>query len=240
MSVRSGLLRAVLAVLFLAVSLGSAAPLGAKPSPGVETDTATQSPTESPLQSPAESPAEPPAEFDSLAGQLLVATPKMADPRFSRTVIVMVRHDHTGALGLIINKLIGSSTVADLLAGFGEDGNDMTDTIAINYGGPVQPFVGLSLHSPDFASENTTTVNDYLSMSSGVEVLKAVAAGQGPHNVLFMLGYAGWGPGQLEGELQRRDWAVAPADEAFIFVRDPEKESDGKWKKALDRMQIDL
>lgn len=236
MSVRSDLLRMVLTVLFLAVPLGPVGSLGAKPSPSVEADTATYSGTESPAQSPAESPS----EFDSLAGQLLVATSEMGDPRFSRTVIVMVRHDHTGALGLVINKLIGSSTVADLLAGFGEDGHGMSDIIAINYGGPVQPFVGLSLHSPDFAIEDTTTVNDYLSMSSGVEVLKAMAAGQGPRNVLFMLGYTGWGPGQLEGELQRRAWVVAPADEAFIFVQDPEKGSDGKWKKALDRMQIDL
>lgn len=237
MSVRSDLLRAVLAVLFLAVPLGSVGSLGAKPSPNAATDITTDAGTDAGTESP--------AEFDSLAGQLLVATSKMGDPRFSRTVIVVVRHDHTGALGLVINKLIGSSTVADLLAGFGEDnlgddGNDMTDTIAINYGGPVQPFVGLSLHSPDFTGDNTTTVNDYLSMSSGVEVLKAMAAGRGPRNVLFMLGYAGWGPGQLEGELQKRAWAVAPADEAFIFVQDPEKESDGKWKKALDRMQIDL
>ena len=224
MSVRSDPLRAVLAVLFLAAPLG---PLGAKPSPEVETDAAHP-------------PALSPSEFDSLAGQLLVATPEMGDPRFSKTVIVMVRHDHTGALGLVINKLIGSSTLADLLAGFGEDGHDIADIIAINYGGPVQPLVGLSLHSPDFASEDTTTVNDYLSMSSGVEVLKAMAEDQGPRNILFMLGYAGWEPGQLEGELQRRAWAVAPADEAFIFIQDPGTGGDEKWKKALDRMQIDL
>jgi putative transcriptional regulator len=224
MSVRSDPLRAVLAVLFLAAPLGS---LGAKPSPEVETDAA-------------QPPALSPSEFDSLAGQLLVATPEMGDPRFSKTVIVMVRHDHTGALGLVINKLIGSSTLADLLAGFGEDGHDIADIIAINYGGPVQPLVGLSLHSPDFASEGTTTVNDYLSMSSGVEVLKAMAEDQGPRNILFMLGYAGWGPGQLEGELQRRSWAIAPADEAFIFIQDPGTGGDEKWKKALDRMQIDL
>ena len=224
MSVRSDPLRAVLAVLFLAAPLGS---LGAKPSPEVETDAA-------------QPPALSPSEFDSLAGKLLVATPEMGDPRFSKTVIVMVSHDHTGALGLVINKLIGSSTLANLLADFGEDGHDIADIIAINYGGPVQPLVGLSLHSPDFASEDTTTVNDYLSMSSGVEVLKAMAEDQGPRNILFMLGYAGWEPGQLEGELQRRAWAVAPADEAFIFIQDPGTGGDEKWKKALDRMQIDL
>ncbi len=227
MFVRSVFLRtilgAALAILFLVAPLGSPGSLDAKPSPDA---------TKSPGQSP--------SEFDSLAGQLLVAAPEMADPRFSRTVIVVVRHDHTGALGLIINKLIGSSTVADLLAGFGEDGRDMADPIDINYGGPVQPFVGLSLHSPDFAIEDTTVVNDYLSMSAGVEVLKAMAEDRGPRNTLFMHGYAGWEPDQLEGELQRRDWAVAPADEAFIFAPDPETGSDGRWQKALNRMQIDL
>ncbi len=231
MSVRNIFLRtilgAALAILFLVVPLGSPGSLGAKPSPDA---------AESSVQSPGQSPS----EFDSLAGQLLVAAPEMADPRFSRTVIVVVRHDHTGALGLIINKLIGSSTVADLLAGFGEDGAGRADSIDINYGGPVQPFVGLSLHSPDFAIEDTTAINDYLSMSAGVEVLKAMAEDRGPRNTLFMLGYAGWGPDQLEGELQRRDWAVAPADEAFIFAPDPETGSDGRWKKALNRMQIDL
>ena len=232
MSVRNIFLRTILGAVpagfFLVMPLGSPGSLGAKPSPDATTDSAT------------ETPAQSPSEFDSLAGQLLVATPEMTDPRFSRTVIVVVRHDHTGALGLIINKLIGSSTVADLLAGFGEEGADMADSIAINYGGPVQPFVGLSLHSSDFAIEDTTTVNEYLSMSSGVEVLKAMAENRGPRNVLFMLGYAGWGPDQLEGELQRRAWVIAPADEAFIFAQDPEKGNEGKWKKALNRMQIDL
>ena len=220
-SVRRVLFQAVFTVLFLVVPLGS---LGAKPSPDAATD----------------SNAESPSQFDSLAGQLIVATPEMPDPRFSKTVIVVVRHDHTGALGLVINKLIGFSTVADLLTGFGEDGKNVVETIAINYGGPVQPFAGLSLHSPDFSSENTTPINDYLSMSAGVEVLKAMAEGRGPHNALFMLGYAGWRPNQLEEEMQRRTWVIAPADETFIFAQDPERENNGKWKKALDRMQINL
>ena len=224
MSVRRVLFKAVFAVLFLAVPLISLDSLGAKPSSDAATDSAAKSPS----------------QFNSLAGQLIVATPEMPDPRFSKTVIVIVRHDHTGALGLVINKLIGSSTVADLLTGFGEDGKNVVQTIAINYGGPVQPFVGLSLHSPDSSSENTTSINDYLSMSAGVEVLKAMVEGRGPRNVLFMLGYAGWAPSQLEEEMQRRAWVIAPADETFIFVQDPERENDGKWKKALDRMQINL
>ena len=221
MFLRGVLLWTGLAALFLSVPPAS---LGAKLFLDAATDTTTESFT----------------EFNSLAGQLLVATPNMRDPRFSKTVIVMVNHDHTGAVGLIINKLLGSSTVADLLAGFGEDNHGMVDTVAINYGGPVQPFLGFSLHSSDFTNEYTTVVNDYLSMSPGVEVLKAIAAGNAPRNVLFMLGYAGWGPGQLEGELQRNDWVVAPADEVLIFVQDPEQGSDGKWEKALGRMQIDL
>jgi len=224
MSVRRILFKAVFAVLFLVVPLGSLDSLGAKPSPDAATDIT----------------AESPSQFDSLAGQLIVATPEMPDPRFSKTVIVIVRHDHTGALGLVINKLIGSSTVADLLTDFGEDGKNAVETIAINYGGPVQPFAGLSLHSPDFSSESTTLINDYLSMSAGVEVLKAMAEDRGPNNALFMLGYAGWAPSQLENEMQLRAWVIAPADETFIFTRDPERESDGKWKKALDRMQINL
>jgi len=223
-SVRRVLFKAVFAVLFLVVPLIFLGSLGAKPSPDAATDSA----------------AESPSQFDSLAGQLIVATPEMPDPRFSKTVIVVVRHDHTGALGLVINKLIGFSTVADLLTGLGEDGKNVVETIAINYGGPVQPFAGLSLHSPDFSSENTTPINDYLSMSAGVEVLKAMAEGRGPHNALFMLGYAGWRPNQLEEEMQRRTWVIAPADETFIFAQDPERENNGKWKKALDRMQINL
>lgn len=224
MSVRRVLFKAVFAVLFLVVPLSSLGSLGAKPSLDAATDSAVESPS----------------QFNSLAGQLIVATPEMTDPRFFKTVIVMVRHDHNGALGLVINKLIGSSTVADLLTGFDEDGKNMVETIAINYGGPVQPFAGFSLHSPDFVSEGTTPINNYLSMSAGVEILKAMAEGRGPNNVLFMLGYAGWGPSQLEEEIQQRAWVIAPADETFIFAQDPERENDGKWKKALDRMQINL
>ncbi|MGF1639441.1 MAG: YqgE/AlgH family protein [Rhodospirillales bacterium] len=164
-----------------------------------------------------------------LTGQLLVAAPAMPDPRFARTVIYMVRHDADGAMGLIVNRGFGEGPLAALLDGFGVRHGGVEGTVRLFYGGPVDPGRGFVLHTADYVGASTRIVQSGVAFSSGRDVLEAVAAGSGPRRSLFLLGYAGWGPGQLEGELARDDWLTATAEEALVFGTDP----DGAWERAL-------
>jgi len=164
-----------------------------------------------------------------LTGQLLVASPQIGDPRFARTVIYMVSHDRSGALGLVVNKSYGSGPMSEFLKGFDlEAGTNVEGTIRLHYGGPVEPGAGFVLHSADYNGPGTRVVNERMALTSEMSVLKAIAEGHGPRQSLFALGYSGWGPGQLEGEIARGDWYSAPADEAVIF----DDELDTKWDRA--------
>ncbi len=167
-----------------------------------------------------------------LAGQLLVATQKLGDPRFAHTVIYMVDHDAKGAMGLIVNRAIGVGPLDKLLKGFGIEGEDAAGTIRLHYGGPVDLAHGFILHSTDYKGPGTRVVNKGVAITTKLEVLKAIAKGEGPKRSLFALGYAGWGPGQLEGEIARDDWVTAPADENLIFSDDLESTWDRAIKKA--------
>jgi putative transcriptional regulator len=171
-----------------------------------------------------------------LSGQLLVATPRMGDPRFARTVIYMVDHDAEGAMGLVINRSYGEGPWNALLEGFGVEHEDVSGTVRLHYGGPVDAGRGFVLHTADYAGASTRVVDAGVAFSTGLDVLKAVAEGKGPRRSLFVLGYAGWGPGQLEGEMARDDWLTAPAEETLIFGDDP----DATWEKALDRAGLAL
>ena len=167
-----------------------------------------------------------------LAGQLLVATRKLGDPRFAHTVIYMVDHDAKGAMGLIVNRAYGVGPLDKLLKGFGIEDGDVAGTIRLHYGGPVDTGQGFVLHSTDFEGPGTRVVNKEVAITTKLEVLKAIAKGEGPKRSLFALGYAGWGPGQLEGEIARDHWVTAPADESLIFSDDLESTWDRAIKKA--------
>ncbi len=164
-----------------------------------------------------------------LAGQLLVVTQKLGDPRFAHTVIYMVNHDAKGAMGLIVNRAYGVGPLNKLLKGFGIEDEDATGTIRLHYGGPVDTEHGFVLHSTDFEGPDTRVVNKEVAITTKLEVLKAIAKGEGPKRSLFALGYAGWGPGQLEGEIARDDWVTAPADQNLIFSDDLES----TWDRAI-------
>ena len=174
----------------------------------------------------------------SIAGEFLVATPRMGDPRFARTVIYMVEHDARGALGLIINRSMGEGPLAKLLQGFGVDTgeSESSTSIRLYFGGPVKRSQGFIIHTPDYRDKNTKSLTDQVSLSTRVEVLKAVAEGRGPTRLLFVLGYAGWGPGQLEGEMAREDWLTAPFDEELLFGADV----GVKWSRAMALAGISL
>ena len=172
----------------------------------------------------------------SLAGQFLVASPSMGDPRFDRAVILMVRHGQDGALGIVINKPLGERPLANLLEIFGEKGSNAAGQVRIFAGGPVQRELGFVVHTADYRRSGTLDVDGRMAMTSSREILRDIAASQGPKKSLIAFGYAGWAPGQLEGEMERRVWSIAPADEMLIFDEDREK----VWESAFSRRIQDL
>ncbi len=183
-------------------------------------------------------PAAPGAasERQYLTGQLLVAAPTMGDPRFAETVIYMISHDAEGAMGLVVNRALGTGPLALLLKTLGVEPKDAAGSVRLLYGGPVEPGRGFVLHSADFSGSSTRIVGGSVAVSFGTDVLEAIAAGAGPERSLIILGYAGWGPGQLEGELARESWLTAPADEALIFADD----LDDVWQRAIANAGLSL
>jgi putative transcriptional regulator len=171
-----------------------------------------------------------------IAGELLVATPEMRDPRFVETVIYMVRHDATGALGLVINRPLAKGPIADLLKGFDAESEGAKGEIIIHYGGPVSPNMGFVLHSDDVILENSTKVKDGIAMTADTKLIQAIGRGEGPRQSLFALGYAGWSAGQLEKELKSGSWFIVSADKPLIFGKDASK----KWQQAMDKRQVPL
>src|SRR5215813_14188134 len=166
---------------------------------------------------------ETPEKSASLAGQFLVATPTMGDPRFDHTVILIARHDKDGAFGLIINRPAAERPLSELLEALGEKGASVNGTVRLFAGGPVQPELGFVIHSPDYQGPQTLGVDGRVSVTMSLEILRDIATGKGPQKSLIMFGYAGWGPGQLEGEIERRSWTTAPADSKLIFDEDRSK-----------------
>lgn len=161
-------------------------------------------------------------------GQLLVASPKMPDPRFAGTVIYMVDHNAEGALGLIINRPVGAGPLDKFLEGFGLEPPGGNEEILLHYGGPVEPDRLFVLHSSDWQSPRTLSIRGPLAVTAHPDVLAAMADGKGPRHSLAILGYAGWGPQQLEREIARDDWTTAPIDLELIFDDDAET----KWERA--------
>lgn len=179
---------------------------------------------------------ETPSEAKSLAGQLLVATPAMSDPRFVETVIFMVKHDTSGAMGLVVNRPVGEIAMTDLLKELGIDDESADGEIRLHYGGPVDAGRGLVLHSADYMADETQVITDTVSLTAEREIVRAIANGSGPRLSIVTFGYAGWSAGQLEGEIERGGWIAVPADEALVFDDDYE----GKWARAMDRRSIEL
>ncbi len=174
--------------------------------------------------------------MSSLAGQLLVAMPSMRDPRFARTIIYMVAHTEDGAMGLVLNRILGSITFPDLLQQLGIGATDAAHNIHVHFGGPVETGRGFVLHSNDYFQGATLRVDDHVSLTATVDILRDMAAGAGPRHCMLALGYAGWGPGQLEDELQRNGWLHVNADDSLIF--DPNL--DSKWERAISKIGFDF
>ena len=176
------------------------------------------------------------AENEFLTGKLLVAKPDMGDPRFRETVIFVARHDKSGAFGLIVNRPLGEVEYATVVKNMGADPTGIEGNIAIFYGGPVDPKRGFILHSNDYPRPPMIPVNDRYSITITTDIVLALANGIGPKKSILAIGYAGWGEGQLERELERNDWVIAPSDEKILFDR----KFETKWKRAYDQRFIDI
>jgi putative transcriptional regulator len=177
-----------------------------------------------------------PSDGASLAGQLLIATPTMRDPRFAETVLVMVRHSRDGAFAIVINRPVGEQPVARLLEALGEKSEGVTGTVQVFQGGPVQPEQGFVLHSTDYRDATTQAIGADMALSASAEILRAIAAGAGPKKSLLAFGYAGWAPGQIEGELARNSWFTTTLDPKLVFDEDRDK----VWTLAVERRTRDL
>jgi putative transcriptional regulator len=171
----------------------------------------------------------------SLTGQLLVAMPHMADSRFARSVVYLCAHSAEGAMGLVVNRLIDSLTFDSLLDQLGlEAGADAVD-LPVHFGGPVESSRGFVLHSSDYVQDSTLVIEDDFALTATIDVLKAIAKGDGPRQRVLALGYAGWAAGQLDAEIQANGWLRVPADNELVFGIDNET----KWQRAIAKIGVD-
>ncbi len=142
----------------------------------------------------------------------------------------MIHHDASGAMGLVINREVGLASVSDLLAELGLDSTGMAGEVRVLIGGPVETGQGFVLHSAEYAGQGTIAIGDF-GVTARPGVLQAIGAGRGPKQFLFLLGYAGWGPGQLEAEIKAGHWVDVAADKQIVF----DEHVETKWKRALAR-----
>lgn len=172
-----------------------------------------------------------------LGGQLLVAMPRMADPRFAHSVVFMCAHNADGAMGLVVNKLVDSLKFTYILKqmDFGFEGDGIDDRIQVHFGGPVESARGFVLHTPDYMTDATMRVDEGFAVTTTVDVLRSIARGAGPERAIFALGYAGWAPGQLDAEFQNNGWLSVGADPELVFGRD----HGDKWRRAIGKVGVD-
>lgn len=171
-----------------------------------------------------------------LDGKLLIAMPGMGDPRFEHSVVFMCAHSEDGALGLIVNKPSPELKFSLLLEQLNIDVGQPERDIRVHFGGPVENGRGFVLHSGDYRStDSTLQVNDGFGMTATLDVLEELARGTGPNSAILALGYSGWGPGQLEAEIQQNGWLTCDATPEIVFGSD----DDGKWADALNTLGVD-
>jgi putative transcriptional regulator len=179
---------------------------------------------------------------EPLAGELLIASAAIQDPRFHHSVILLLRHDEKGAFGIVINHPLTERPIAGLLAESGgqadPDAQDraIEGTIRVFLGGPVEPSYGFVIHSGEYRRPETLTLDIGVAMTATKDILRDIGRHQGPEKYLFALGYAGWGAGQLEGEIARHDWFTTPGEPDLVF----DEERGQLWERALARRTREL
>lgn len=177
-----------------------------------------------------------------LTGKVLIAMPAPADPRFARSVVLMCRHGPGGAMGLIVNRPLPEVPTASLLSQLKITPSPEARALPVHFGGPVETGRGFVLHSPDWPASPTDPAQEadpdndpeasaslqiplvggeVACLTGTIDILRALATGGGPSDALLVLGYAGWAADQLEGEIARNDWLVAPATRSLLFDTAP-------------------
>ncbi|MCG6207305.1 YqgE/AlgH family protein [Rhodopseudomonas sp. HC1] len=187
--------------------------------------------------------ARPTEQGSYLDGQLLIAMPVMEDERFARSVIYICAHSSEGAMGIIVNRPAGSIDFPELLVQLDIVEKpeqiklpDHAESMKVLRGGPVETGRGFVLHSSDFFIKDATLpIDDGISLTATVDILKAIASGSGPKRAILALGYAGWAPGQLETEIQDNGWLHCDADADLVFGDD----IDEKYDRALNKLGIE-
>jgi len=179
--------------------------------------------------------------METLEGQLLIAMPNMSDPRFERAVIYLCAHSREGAMGFVVNRTMEQPTLPDFLKQLNivSDGEERAIPQALrrmplHSGGPVEPGRGFVLHSPDYRAETTLPIDAGVSLTATLEILRAIATGKGPRDVILALGYSGWAGGQLEEEIASNGWLTSPSDPELLF----DGADETKYERALRRMGI--
>lgn len=172
----------------------------------------------------------------SLAGQFLVASRRLVEPTFARTVILLIAHrDDGGAMGLVVNRVLGTMPTDKLMSGFGIRTRNR-QPLDIYVGGPVEIGRAFVLHSADYRGASTQPLRPGISLSLGTDVMQALANRRGPKQHRLLMGYAGWSAGQLEQEMARGDWLLGPADPVLLFSNEP----GSVWERAVQHAGLPL
>lgn len=166
--------------------------------------------------------------------QLLIAMPSMHGGQFNKSVVYICAHSAAGAMGIVVNQKLHEVQFKDLLDQLNLPHSEVQVNPVVHFGGPVETGRGFVLHSTDFIREDTVKINAHIGMTGTIDILRAIAEGRGPDKSIFALGYAGWGAGQLEAEIQANTWLTVPADDDLIFNTDLSR----KWERALLKLGI--
>ena len=175
-----------------------------------------------------------PSGDSPLRDNLLVAMPSLRGDTFAKSVIYVCTHSPAGAMGIVINRLVPEVKFSDLLSQLHLPISGIKVNPMVHFGGPVESGRGFVLHSTDFMREDTVCVNNHIGITGTVDILRAISEGEGPRKSIFALGYAGWGPGQLDAEMQANNWLTVPADDELLF----DDSLPAKWEKALLKIGV--
>lgn len=172
-----------------------------------------------------------------LEGQLLVATPRTHDGIFEKSVIYICVHNDDGAMGVIVNRKVENIVMADLFQHLKIDAKEgIVTSMPVHFGGPIEVTRGFILHSDDHLTNEELVRHGGIALTSSIHMLKDIADGKGPRDTILTLGYAGWGPGQLESEIAANGWITMPATPALVFGAD----NDAKWESAGRSLGLDI
>jgi putative transcriptional regulator len=171
----------------------------------------------------------------SYAGQLLIAASSLQGSPFENTVVLVAQHSRDGALGIIINRPLGERPIAALIEAFGADATDINGSVRVYRGGPVSPEIGFVVHSAEYHLVDTIEIDGKVALTAAPDVLRDIGHDKGPSKKLVAFGYAGWGPAQLDNEIDRGDWYNVTEDPTLVFDDDRAK----VWVDAMARRKTD-